>query len=263
MGIDAVALSGRDLEAGEDFIRTTSENGFPWVSANLVAEDDKNVVPNYIIKESGNLSIAITAITDIPRNSTPFTLTDYNKALPSLLKTLSMEHDIVIVLSNLTRQENKQIANLFPEIDILISSDKLGGKMSPAVVGKTLMTQTSTQGKYLGMLDIHWSGGSFWRNDRLPQITVLQSRLEALSRSIEALSGDNNSSKQLSRLELQKSRLIKEIESRQEKENAGAGQSYNAHKINFLAVRPMTTPDDIEAIVQSIEMKTRQDSKKK
>jgi len=253
MGYHGVAIAGRDLEDGGKFIQETLASGMPWVSANVSSSDPTIDIPSYRIVELGTLKVAITAVTDSLNIDTVLSVVPYRDALVPLLSELSVQYDILIVLSNLKGKENIELASLFPEIDILLSSDRTQGKMSPVVIGKTLMTQTSSRGKYLGLLNIEWNDGEAWHNSRPPSISELTSRRDRITKAIEEIKKEGKGGKRLTRLELQKTRLSRDIEKRVAVEGANTGKVYNKQKLRFFPVHPSKTPKDIESIVQSIE----------
>ncbi|BHH83304.1 hypothetical protein [Desulforhopalus sp. 52FAK] len=255
MGYDGVAVSGSDVGDGGQFIQDSLEMGMPWVSANLISPKKTINVPTYRLIQRGSLTIAITGITDIPINDKVYSVTPYRTALTTVIEELSGKYDIFIVLSNLRAKENNRLASLFPEIDVLLSSDSSLGKMSPVVIGKTLITQTSSRGKYIGLLNIEWNDGEQWNNGKLPSISDLKSRQTRLLQAIEQLKNDENAGKRLTRLELQEKRLAMDIEKLLDEQKAGL--AYNTHALSFFPVRPSTSPEDIEAIVQTIDKRSR------
>ena len=260
MGYAAVAVSASDLEAGVSFLQDTSTEGLPWVSANLELADTDLRIPSFISKTVGSLRIAITAITNPPSSNETFTVIDYNTVLPALLNDLSDQHDIIILLSNLSGTENKKLASQFSDIDILLSADRSLGKMAPTIIAKTLMTQTSSRGKYLGKLDIKWDGADIWSNDRLRPLSELQEKLVSLNNKIVRITEEDSgiSPKKISRLKLQEKRLAAEIDTRLRQQSNQARHKINTHKLSFIPVQPTSKPDTIEAIVQSIEKKIRE-----
>ncbi|MFT5730650.1 MAG: 5'-nucleotidase/UDP-sugar diphosphatase, partial [Desulforhopalus sp.] len=105
MGYDAVAISASDIENGEDFLEETLNEGFPWVSANLVDKNGEPVSKPYVIKTINSLKVAIIGLTETLSPSSKFSILDYAKPLTGLLKQLTSESesDIIILLSNRKR----------------------------------------------------------------------------------------------------------------------------------------------------------------
>ena len=255
MGYDAVAISASDIDNGGDFFDETLNDGFPWVSANLVDEQDEPVCKPYIIKTINSLKVAIIGLTETIRPSRKYSTIDYIDPLTTLLKQLTPESDIIILLSNLQGKVNQEIATQFSEIDIILSSDRSLGKMAPKVINNTLITQTSSRGKYLGEIDVEWNHGNTWYNDRRLPVSELLKRKTAIENQLTSLAGikNNASKKRISRLQRQQQRLDKEIATRRAQENERGNRSYNKHKLRFIPVHPTHSPESIESIVQNID----------
>ncbi len=261
MGYDAVAVSANDIDSGEDFLEETLNDGFPWISANLVDENGKPVSKPYVIKTINSLKVAIIGLTEPISPSSKYSTLDYLNPLTILLKQLTTESDIIILLSNLQAKVNQMIATQFPEIDIIFSSDTSLGKMAPKVVNNTLITQTSSRGKYLGKLDIEWNHGDTWYNDRLLPVSELKKRRTKIETQLTQLRSNNTnnaSKKKISRLQLQQQRLDKEIETRSAQESKRGYRPYNKHKLRFIPVQPTHSPESIESIVQNIDKKIKE-----
>lgn len=263
MGYNAVAISAADVNAGSLFLDQTLKKGFPWLSANLVDKNGTPVAPSHLIKTVHSLKIGIIGLTDDITPSNNYSLIDYQPALKNLLKELESESDMIVLLSNFSGDTNRRIATESPGIDIIISSDGSLGKMAPELVGQTLITQTSSRGKYLGKLEIEWNAGNSWYNERLLPLSELIKRETALASELERLNkleGEqkNISSKKISRLQLQKKRLEKEITSRSALEAERGHNPYNKHRLGFMPVLPTNSPERIEAIVQKIEKEQKE-----
>ncbi len=264
MGYDAVAISASDIEIGEEFLEDTLNEGFPWISANLVDENGEPVSTPYVIKTINSLKVAIIGLTETMSPSSKYSTLDYAKPLTRLRKQLTAQSDIIILLSNLQAKVNQVIASQFPEINILISSDKALGKMAPKVVNNTLITQTSSRGKYLGKIDIEWNHGDTWYNDRVLPLAELKKRRTTIETQMTQLGSNKNKAnkKRISRLQLQQQRLEKEIETRSLQEAERGDQPYNKHKLRFIPVQPTHTPASIESIVQNIDKAIKEQSAK-
>lgn len=263
MGYDAVAISGGDVNAGSLFLKQTLEIGFPWLSANLVDNNGEAVAPSHLIKTVNSLKIGIIGLTDDITFSDKYSLIDYQPALTDLLKELEADSDMIILLSNFSGDINRRIATEFSTIDIIISADGSLGNMAPEFVGQTLITQTSSRGKYLGTLEIEWNGGKSWYNEKLLPLSELIKREMTLTSALEKLNkfdGEqkNNSEKKIARLQLQKQRLEKEITRRSVLEAKRGPHPDNKHRLSFIPVQSTNSPQKIEAIVQKIERERKE-----
>lgn len=260
MGYDAVAISASDIKNGEEFLEETLNEGFPWVSANLVDMNGEPVSKPYVIKKINSLNIAIIGLTEPINSSSKYSTLDYAKPLTGVLKQLTSKSDIIILLSNLQAMVNQVIADQFPEIDILISSDKALGKMAPKVVNNTLITQTSSRGKYLGKIDIEWNSGDTWYNQRLLPLSELTKRKTAIETQLVQIEKNQSNKRNVARLQRQQQGLEKEIESRSAQEAELGVYPYNKHTLSFIPVQPTHTPTSIESIVQNIDKSLKEQS---
>lgn len=264
MGYDAVAVSASDIENDEEFLEDTLNDGFPWISANLVDKNGKSVTKAYLLKTINSLRIAIIGLTEKLAPSSIYSTLDYSNSLTILLKQLTTEADIIILLSNLQAKDNLQIAKQFPDIDIIFSSDRSLGKMAPKVMNNTLITQTSSRGKYLGKLDVEWNHGNTWFNDRLRPLAELKKRRITIGTQLTQLGSNKNNAnkKRISRLQRQQQQLEKEIVSRSEQESEHGERPYNKYKLRFIPVQPTHSPEAIESIVQNINKSIKEQSSK-
>lgn len=255
MDYDAVAVSASDILNGELFLEETLDDGFPWISANLINKDGQPVTKSHVLKTINSLKIAIIGLTDKVGSPSKYSTIEYQTPLATLLKELTSQSDMIVLLSNLQSTVNQQIATQFPDIDIIFSSDRSLGKMAPKVLKNTLITQTSSRGKYLGKLDIEWNSGNGWYNDRLLPLSQLIKRKASIEFQLTEITKNTNASneKKISRLQLQQQRLEKEIENRRIQEEERAARPSNRHKLSFIPVQPTNSPKSIESIVQNID----------
>lgn len=175
--------------------------------------------------------------------------------ISNLLQELAESHDMLILLSDLTGKMTKELAAIFLEFDLILSSDRSLGKMAPIEIGNVLMTQTSSRGKYIGQIDISWENGNRWYNDRLPTVADLEKRSEGLSKQIRYFESleESKSSKKVDRLKKQRQRIDADIAARLKLEDQLNDEKPNRHKVSFLPVRPAKSPADVEEIVVEIE----------
>ncbi|MGW8158210.1 MAG: hypothetical protein ACWGKN_06770 [Desulfoprunum sp.] len=185
MAIDAVAVGPHDLAAGIDFLLASRRRGFPWLSANIVDRNRSPLfAPSLMITRSG-LDIGIIGLTgsgaSLPQGTH---LADWREVLPRQLQRLDRSPDMVIILSSLSASENVEMIKQHPEIDILITADHIQGNIAPKITGRTLMTQTQSQGKFLGQLVVDWLPGHPWAHDQSQHQIRLRQRLENIDRRL-------------------------------------------------------------------------------
>ena len=166
MAYDAVAVGPNDLAAGMDFLTKGPGKDFPWISANLVDNQGNALFPAVKIIQRGGMKIGIIGLTGhLPTASQEISITDWRKVLPGHLKQLSTGCQLVIALSSLSDADNIALTQQFPEIHILITADRQRGSIAPSIDRNTLVTQTMSQGKYLGMLNLNWISGGTWEKN--------------------------------------------------------------------------------------------------
>lgn len=130
MGYDAMALGERDLQLGVDQLQLRmSEADLAVVSANVhLAETGELFAAPYTILKSDDRSFGIIGLTGMPAELPPgFTISDPIKAVEDLLPEVTEGADLIIILSHLGWNQSKQLADLDPEIDLVIS----GGMDTP------------------------------------------------------------------------------------------------------------------------------------
>jgi tetratricopeptide (TPR) repeat protein len=189
MGCNAVALGSGDFGVGWESIGELSRDvSFPFLSANLVPTGDDGsspLVKPYVILEVGQnepkAKVAVIGLTGagnfskLPREKTgDFTIGDPLASLEPLIEEVRKETQRIIVLSNMTREEDAAVASAFPEIDIIISSRGPLFQMAPVYVkegeaatleaegknltGGTMIVSGLDKGRSLGTLDVTLDG---------------------------------------------------------------------------------------------------------
>ncbi len=172
MGYNAVGISSYELTAGLDFlIRLSREVKFPWLSANLVRKSNAKVIfKAYTIVAVHNLKIGIIGLTDpMARNmlsNTDAKILPWQTVLPPLYAKLRPQTDMLILLSSLPVADNQKIAKRFNGIHLILQSEKTGKNITPKVFNHTLITQTASQGKYIGIMHITWRNSRRWGIDK-------------------------------------------------------------------------------------------------
>lgn len=195
---DAIAGIGTsDLAAGISFLRQYQHPpDFTWLSLNIVdPATQKPLFTPVLLRQVGGLKIAVLAITNhaaMGNKSGEFQVMDWRTTLPQALVKAQSEADFILLLSNYSLAENQDIARSYGAIDLILQAGHAVGNMSPILINKTLISQTETRGKYLGVLDINWNGHDHWREEaesrQLPenkqQLSTYTNRFIALRESM-------------------------------------------------------------------------------
>ena len=164
MGNRFAGIAAHDLAAGPGFLKRITDKGFVWLSANLVeARTGERLFTASVTVQAGDLKVAILGLTDpLSRTGEDWTLLPWQEVLPTLVSSLRSQADLIILLSNQSFLENRKIAAACPGLDLIFQAGYTLGNMPPVITGQTLITQTVTRGKYLGLLDIDWKGHGPW-----------------------------------------------------------------------------------------------------
>lgn len=155
MNYDAVAVGPLDLAAGSAFL--TGEGALPWLSANLRDHNNKPLFPGETIVNRGGLAIGIIGLSGgIDTRSQDYQLVDWRGVLPHSLARLQSSCDLLVVLSTLSDDDNRDLLRSFPEVHVLLTADRQKGNVAPMHDNRTITAQAANRGQYLGILDISW-----------------------------------------------------------------------------------------------------------
>ncbi len=234
LSYDAVGVGPLDLSGGLEVLSHSFDNNFPWVSANLFDGDGKVLFNRWVSKKVQGVDIVITAITagSAPAQS-GITIKPWNTILPALLQDIDTTKDnpFIILLSSLTDKENHRITEQYQNIHLIIGSDRKKANVTPRLINSTLTTQTGTQGKYQGLLNIQFGSQRQWGEDYAKQLADFQNRLGSLNWQLKRLEkkaalpeSGNKYQSSLTRLRNEKEELSSKITSTQnilDKENTG------------------------------------------
>ena len=220
---DAVGVGPLDLSAGKDFILQSYHSGFPWISINAHNSSGKPLFKEWITRQLGDTTVIITALTGSTKQSIEgITIQPWEISLRHLLEEIGSDTNkaFIIVLSSLNSEENRNIANLFPEINLIIGADTKKNNISPHLVNNCLITQTGKQGKYQGLLEIIFGKQRIWSKDSVKILADLQNKLGAINWQLKRMEKkavkSNNKEKHKStilRLQQEKVELSSTIES--------------------------------------------------
>lgn len=261
----AVGIGKQDLAAGLPFLLAQKDlSDFKWVSANLVREsDNKPIFTPGIIKKVGDVSIGITGLTVSPPNN-PFrpgddaAIVPWKKVLPGMVAELDKTCDLIILLSSLSQEENKEIAASYDTIHIILQSSPHASNIQPIINNNTLTIQTISKGKYLGRLDVNWQNSNKWAKPSSPSLESKKSELERLNKQI-------NRYKDNQRLLERKKQLVAQVQLLQaeQKNTALAGKTPSTYKNIFI---PLDTnlPDQpaVLKVVQNIKRKINEQGRR-
>jgi len=187
MGTTAVGIAPHDLAAGIPFLQALSKkNDLPLLSMNLAPQqgDKKPFFSPYLLTKAGETRIAVLGLSGgrLPNQAhEEYRLLDWRTVLPDNLKAVEKQADLIILLSSLPPKENKEIAQRFRKIHIILQAEFSGGNHPPLLINNTLLCNTAPKGKYQGLLRIHWNKSQTWGTASPNQLKREQDRLDRIS----------------------------------------------------------------------------------
>ena len=161
IGYDAVAVGSGEFNFGIAALRARSRQAnFLLLSANATSPIDE-IQPAAIYNAQG-VRIAIVGLTSQemtghPQNVKYVDVADTVGTLEQLLPRIRDRADAIILLANVTRDEEQRIARAFPEIRLIIGAHEEADL--PVRIGQTTIVGTGKFGKYAGRLDLTFSEG--------------------------------------------------------------------------------------------------------
>lgn len=250
---------------------------FPWVSANVLNSDGTHAFTPFLMKSIGSIRVAIIGLTGKVATKgvslADFTITDWENALALQLESIQGKSNFIIVLSSLTHENHQKIARLFPQIDLIISAEKQRGNI-PAylITPTTLITQTSSRGRFLGQLRLSWSVGSKWADPKEQTIAQLQNRLADIEWRINQLSGQletagiskkSSIKAKLASLTKKKTIFLSKLENKKQLSTQSSTASDNVFSYRSMKVVPSSAEQDVQSIVEELKSNITNHNKSK
>ena len=165
MGFDAMALGNHEFDWGmEAFQDLTQAAVFPFLAANQI-DANGNLLPGvkpYILLHKKGLRIAVIGVispethyTTKPGNLRGYRVIAPEKVLPPVIEKLKKDGTgLVIVLSHMGLDVDREMASLISGIDLIVGGHSHTEVKTTVVVGPTIIVQAGYYGQYLGVLKI-------------------------------------------------------------------------------------------------------------
>ena len=160
MRFDAMSVGNHEFDYGSAILKERiREANFPVLGANVRGME--TFLQPYIIREIEGVRIALigiitedTPVTTNPKNVVGFTFASPAATLPALIRKLRQEADVIVVLSHIGFNADRQLAATVSDIDIIIGGHSHTRVDKPVLIGKTVVVQDYEHGKTLGVLDL-------------------------------------------------------------------------------------------------------------
>jgi len=160
-GCDALGFGGNDLAAlGVEFAKSLEKDaGFPFISTNIVDAEGKTFFkPGVIVERAGTkfgfLSLA-DASTKLPDGLKVLPPVEAAKEAAATLKGRGAE--IIVVLSNLRKQDNQTLAKDVDGIDFILGDQHMSMPRYMESKSDKLFVAAGQKGKYLNLVTLNFS----------------------------------------------------------------------------------------------------------
>lgn len=169
MGLDLMCVGNHEFDFGQDNLRRIVDLArFPILSANIYVEaTGERLMAPYILFElpDGTKAAAFavtskdTAVETMPENVAGLRFADPYEECRRLLPELRQKADFLLAVTHIGYEEDLVLARQQPDIDVIVGAHSHTAVQPPTQVGKTLVCQADSYGKYLGQVDMLVSGG--------------------------------------------------------------------------------------------------------
>ena len=173
IGYDAMTLGNHEFDSPREILLKQMDwADFPFLSANIIKKDTgETLVDPYIIKEFGDLKVAIfgltteeTPIVVVPDNVQDIEFKNSLETAKELVSELEEEADLVIALTHLGYWEvserktqapgDLKLAKEVPGIDVIVGGHSHDALTEPDIIGDTMIVQAGEFSKNVGRLDL-------------------------------------------------------------------------------------------------------------
>lgn len=127
-GYDAINVGISDLSVGKNFLGELAKSyGLPFISANLIDDQDNLIFPAYKLLHNQDLRIGVLGIIINDDRNISVHIKPYMQVLKENLKDLGTKTDFIILLADMKHEQLLSIAEEFPQINLVIYNGKKSG----------------------------------------------------------------------------------------------------------------------------------------
>ncbi|MFH1567873.1 MAG: multiheme c-type cytochrome [Gemmatimonadota bacterium] len=168
LGYDAVNLGDQELVNGVEFFRQEVLGaGLSLVSASLWDNASAQVlVPPFAVRQVAGVRVGLIGLVDLqsfmalpPGRYRGIRVASLAEALDEVLPALRPQVDLLVVLANLGREGDRDLAEETRGIDVIIGSHSGEATSQPETVGRTLIVRPGFGGENLGVLELRVGPG--------------------------------------------------------------------------------------------------------
>lgn len=165
IGFDAVEPGNHDFAWGQAALQEMlSDINAPVLGANITNDDGSSWSTPYLMKEVNGVKVGMIGVDvqDMKRYIASEKLEGLkfeaaSEAVAKYLPAVKAEGaDIIMVVSHVGFEDDKKLAQQFPEIDVIVGGHSHTELPGGHYEGNTLIVQTGTKGKFVGEVDLQY-----------------------------------------------------------------------------------------------------------
>lgn len=193
-GFAVSAIGNHEFDMGQEMMaRRISQAAFPFISCNIDAK--KAAIPQpqpYLVLKAGDQEIAFLGVVQLNENGIPDTHPSnlegvrFSDGLVKMqeYKGLRANHSALIGLTHLGVEDDKQLAGLMPELDVILGGHSHTVLSDPLTVNGVLIAQAGAHMRNIGKLTLTFTDGKLsGRSDELIAVASL-TREDSVVRSL-------------------------------------------------------------------------------
>ena len=188
IGCDAINVGQYEFGGGKQFLlETASTTQIPFISANLINTQTNQLLFNpYIIIEREGLKIGVIGLTNLlPKTIKNIRADDYITVGKSMIKKVKDKVDIIVMLVNANRTDQKTLTTEFKEANLIFTSGSTAlthPMMNQPEKGPYLFS-TGRESRYLNVTDISLKN----KTDPIFNISFLEASQQYNQRKLDRL----------------------------------------------------------------------------
>jgi len=176
MGYDVAAAGRNEVYRGiPRILEPVRKAAFPVVSATIAdMESGEPLFEPYVVTTKDGNTVSVTAVCDsssfmdTARKEYDFALLPVRESLGRIIGGMARESDFVIVLSQLSREENAALLKTFPSIDLIVQGFGNAKYEEPVVLPWGIIVSPGVYGEFVGSITLAKTDG---------KVTVVRSEL--------------------------------------------------------------------------------------
>ena len=188
IGCDAINVGQYEFGGGEEFLlETAGTTQIPFISANLINTQTNQLLFNpYIIIEREGLKIAVIGLTNLlPKTIKNIRADNFITAGKSMIKKVKDKVDIIVMLVNANRTDQKTLTTEFKEANLIFTSGSTSltrPMMNQPEKGPYLFS-TGRESRYINVTDISLKN----KTDPIINISFLEASQQYNQRKLDRL----------------------------------------------------------------------------